>query len=180
MKDLLNMNPLYGEQFRTLMTLTGAAGLGVGSGGGLVVGPCVCVLRRRRGGRGASQGGSHSSLTPPILTPPKGSIDLNDLSRLVDAAASLTSAEDSVLQVGGQGPGLQAGPGGGQLPQAGRLEGVRRGRGHAPRPRAPPSRPRPACASPHPPHRQELLETLNVPQRCGAQAAARGGGQPRP
>ncbi|KAI8475159.1 MAG: Lon protease C-terminal proteolytic domain-containing protein [Monoraphidium minutum] len=49
MKDLLNMNPLYGEQFRTLMTLT-------------------------------------------------GSIDLNDLSRLVDAAASLTSAEDSVLQ----------------------------------------------------------------------------------
>lgn len=36
----------------------------------------------------------------PILLPP-GSIDLNDLSRLVDAAASLTSAEDSVLQVGG-------------------------------------------------------------------------------
>lgn len=24
MKDLLNMNPLYGEQFRTLMSLTGA------------------------------------------------------------------------------------------------------------------------------------------------------------
>jgi Lon-like ATP-dependent protease len=26
MKDLLNMNPLYGEQFRTLMSLTGAGG----------------------------------------------------------------------------------------------------------------------------------------------------------
>jgi hypothetical protein len=26
MKDLLNMNPLYGEQFRTLMTLTGGVG----------------------------------------------------------------------------------------------------------------------------------------------------------
>uniref|UniRef100_A0A383VUK5 Lon protease homolog n=1 Tax=Tetradesmus obliquus TaxID=3088 RepID=A0A383VUK5_TETOB len=49
MKDLLNMNPLYGEQFRTLMSLT-------------------------------------------------GSIDLNDLSRLVDAAASLTSADDVTLQ----------------------------------------------------------------------------------
>ncbi|KAF6254413.1 Lon protease C-terminal proteolytic domain-containing protein [Scenedesmus sp. NREL 46B-D3] len=49
MKDLLNMNPLYGEQFRTLMSLT-------------------------------------------------GSIDLNDLSRLVDAAASLTSADDATLQ----------------------------------------------------------------------------------
>ena len=43
------MNPLYGEQFRTLMSLT-------------------------------------------------GSIDLNDLSRLVDAAASLTSADDATLQ----------------------------------------------------------------------------------
>ena len=48
-QDLLNMNPLYGEQFRTLMSLT-------------------------------------------------GSIDLNDLSRLVDAAASLTSADDATLQ----------------------------------------------------------------------------------
>jgi Lon-like ATP-dependent protease len=26
MKDLLNMNPLYGEQFRTLMSLTGGRG----------------------------------------------------------------------------------------------------------------------------------------------------------
>ena len=43
------MNPLYGEQFRTLMTLTGA-------------------------------------------------VDLNDLSRLVDAAASLTSASEAALQ----------------------------------------------------------------------------------
>ena len=67
MKDLLNMNPLYGEQFRTLMTLTGA-------------------------------------------------IDLNDLSRLVDAAAALTSANEGALQ--------------------------------------------------------ELLETLDVPQRCGGWAGA--------
>ena len=28
MKDLLNMNPLYGEQFKTLMSLTGAWGGG--------------------------------------------------------------------------------------------------------------------------------------------------------
>eukprot|EP00879_Flechtneria_rotunda_P013415 GHRR01014005.1.p1 GENE.GHRR01014005.1~~GHRR01014005.1.p1 ORF type:complete len:539 (+),score=198.08 GHRR01014005.1:193-1809(+) len=49
MKDLLTMNQLYSEQFRTLMSLT-------------------------------------------------GSIDLNDLSRLVDAAASLTSGDDVTLQ----------------------------------------------------------------------------------
>ena len=29
MKDLLNMNPLYGEQFKTLMSLTGESGVGV-------------------------------------------------------------------------------------------------------------------------------------------------------
>ncbi|PNH10234.1 Lon protease, mitochondrial [Tetrabaena socialis] len=49
MRDLLQLNPLYGEQFRTLLSLT-------------------------------------------------GSLDLQDLSRLVDAAASLTSADDSTLQ----------------------------------------------------------------------------------
>lgn len=42
----------------------------------------------------------HSYPTAPTYTAPPGSIDLNDLSRLVDAAASLTSAEDGVLQVG--------------------------------------------------------------------------------
>jgi Lon-like ATP-dependent protease len=30
MKDLLNMNPLYGEQFRTLMSLTGRGQRGWG------------------------------------------------------------------------------------------------------------------------------------------------------
>ncbi|KAG2447753.1 hypothetical protein HYH02_007211 [Chlamydomonas schloesseri] len=49
MRDLLQLNPLYGEQFRTLLSLT-------------------------------------------------GSIDLQDMSRLVDAAASLTSADDTTLQ----------------------------------------------------------------------------------
>ncbi|GIL92222.1 hypothetical protein Vretimale_18475 [Volvox reticuliferus] len=49
MRDLLQLNPLYGEQFRTLLSLT-------------------------------------------------GSIDLQDMSRLVDAAASLTSADDATLQ----------------------------------------------------------------------------------
>jgi len=49
MRDLLHLNPLYGEQFRTLLSLT-------------------------------------------------GSIDLQDMSRLVDAAASLTSADDATLQ----------------------------------------------------------------------------------
>mmetsp|Transcript_22464 Transcript_22464/g.62033 ORF Transcript_22464/g.62033 Transcript_22464/m.62033 type:complete len:1027 (-) Transcript_22464:288-3368(-) len=49
MRDLLHLNPLYGEQFRTLLSLT-------------------------------------------------GSIDLQDMSRLVDAAASLTSGDDVVHQ----------------------------------------------------------------------------------
>lgn len=49
MRDLLHLNPLYGEQFRTLLSLA-------------------------------------------------GSIDLQDMSRLVDAAASLTSADDAKLQ----------------------------------------------------------------------------------
>ncbi|KAG1661222.1 hypothetical protein FOA52_008267 [Chlamydomonas sp. UWO 241] len=49
MRDLLHLNPLYGEQFKTLLTLT-------------------------------------------------GSIDLQDMSRLCDAAASLTSADESHLQ----------------------------------------------------------------------------------
>ncbi|KAG2492403.1 hypothetical protein HYH03_009349 [Edaphochlamys debaryana] len=49
MRDLLQLNPLYGEQFRTLLSLT-------------------------------------------------GSIDLQDMSRLVDAAASLTSADEATLQ----------------------------------------------------------------------------------
>ncbi|KAJ9508111.1 hypothetical protein QJQ45_021406, partial [Haematococcus lacustris] len=49
MRDLLHLNPLYGEQFRTLLSLT-------------------------------------------------GSLDLQDMSRLVDAAASLTSADDTTLQ----------------------------------------------------------------------------------
>ncbi|GAX85453.1 hypothetical protein CEUSTIGMA_g12869.t1 [Chlamydomonas eustigma] len=49
MRDLLHLNPLYGEQFRTLLSLS-------------------------------------------------GSIDLQDMSRLVDAAASLTSADDAKLQ----------------------------------------------------------------------------------
>jgi Lon-like ATP-dependent protease len=35
MKDLLNMNPLYGEQFKTLMSLTGV---------------CVCVGGGEEGG----------------------------------------------------------------------------------------------------------------------------------
>lgn len=49
MRDLLHLNPLYGEQFRTLLSLS-------------------------------------------------GSLDLQDMSRLVDAAASLTSADDVKLQ----------------------------------------------------------------------------------
>lgn len=49
MRDLLHLNPLYGEQFRTLLSLS-------------------------------------------------GSIDLQDTSRLLDAAASLTSADDAKLQ----------------------------------------------------------------------------------
>jgi hypothetical protein len=114
MKDLLNMNPLYGEQFKTLMSLTGAntsssrrfptmawtvwcvvlsillhlslpkytlaslPTLAVSLVGCFVTGLSLCVV---------------------ILSScPAGSIDLGDLSRLVDAAASLTSADDVTLQ----------------------------------------------------------------------------------
>lgn len=51
MRDLLNSSPLYGEQFKMLVSMA-------------------------------------------------GSIDLNEQSRLIDAAASLTSADDATLQVG--------------------------------------------------------------------------------
>lgn len=50
MKDLLNMNPLYGEQFRTLMSLTGAgAGGRAGPGSGELLNPSGA---EKRGGTG--------------------------------------------------------------------------------------------------------------------------------
>jgi hypothetical protein len=122
MKDLLNMNPLYGEQFRTLMTLTGGRARALASGaGGLAAAAATAAAGPAWSGGGdagapglACMGASwpgrqcHGARRSPTPAPaprhpsPPGSIDLNDLSRLVDAAASLTSAEDSVLQASGR------------------------------------------------------------------------------
>lgn len=125
MRDLLHLNPLYGEQFRTLLSLSefksprgppsrdrgpprsssahrcpacwpGARGLPtrqqrrsrvpVASLAARRVVACDWVCARVLGGGACS------------LRPAAGSIDLQDMSRLVDAAASLTSADDQTLQ----------------------------------------------------------------------------------
>lgn len=79
MRDLLHLNPLYGEQFRTLLSLS----------------RCTDSPEDEGLVKGGREQDDH--IIPPHF-PSGGSIDLQDMSRLVDAAASLTSADDVKLQ----------------------------------------------------------------------------------
>lgn len=102
MKDLLNMNPLYGEQFKTLMSLTGGLGFWVpcrgSEGQGFEVRGTEGQPRTTAEQFKICTSKNNARCCMCVCVHPSGSIDLGDLSRLVDAAASLTSADDVTLQ----------------------------------------------------------------------------------